>query len=47
MKKFVLASLLVLFSASAFATPAFAASHHHHHQKHHKVHNGTPNHKPA
>ncbi|HEX4039793.1 MAG TPA: hypothetical protein VHX37_17180 [Acidobacteriaceae bacterium] len=41
MKKFVLATLLVLFSASAFAAT------HHHHQKHHKIHNGTPNHHPG
>lgn len=41
MKKLALLSLLMLFSASAFA-----ATHHHHH-KHHKTHNGTPNHKPG
>jgi len=40
MKKFVLLTLLLAFSASAFAAP----SHHTKHHKHHKTHNGTPNH---
>lgn len=49
MKKLALLTLLVAFSA-----PAFAAGHHHHHAKkvkvhhhHQKIHNGTPNHHPA
>jgi hypothetical protein len=44
MKKFMLLTLLALFTAS-FSATAFASSHHHH--KHHKTRNGTPNHKPA